>query len=314
MEHQGTNRPDLRDAALEYSTALTHLMGTQILPVYSTPDAKGEFDKVAVSEALKTVGNLKRARKAAYPEIEHVTTSDTFDAIEYALAEPLDRHQDKARLDKVFDTETAITNLLVLHLMIEHERRVAAAVFNATTFASYTAGVSTEWNNAGNPYDDVQDTLLTLKRNVGGVIAPGSEICLAFSEAVFNNVVQNSNVKALLGGGQYSANDATVATPQRLASILGVNRVLVSPAQYNATDIWDDEYAMLFIRRTDSELRNGIQMGRTFIVDDAENMSPWGAETFSENNPPNNYVAVWHQTAEKILTLQAGYLLSNITT
>ena len=318
MENQGTNRRDLQDAVLEYAQDMSaQFMASEVLPVYLVMDAKGEFDKVAVAEAKKSAGNLKRGRKAAFAEIEHVTTSDTYACIEYALKEGIDLHQDLQALDMLGE-EIDISNLLVLHLLRAYEQRVAAQLFNATTFAGFTGAVGTEWTGAGNPVEDIQDAKLTLLQQLGGVIAPGSELCLTVSDKVRKTLIQNSNVQALLSGGNgaESARNLNPADDQ-LASILDIGRFQHSPAQVDGVDIWDDEYALLHIRRTDQRLKSGVQLGRTFTISDQVSnpteSQPWSAKTWEMEDPPVRNVGVWHSTDEKVLTEEAGYLLSNIS-
>jgi hypothetical protein len=319
-EFQGTNRRDLADAVLEYTTDLSQFIGSSVLPPYFVESLKGEFDKVAVSEGTKTTGNLKRGRKGKFPTIEHVTTSDTFACVESALSEGMDRHLDPAALGRVLRGEIDISQLLALHLMRAYEVEAAAAVFNTSTFTANDVG--TEWNNSGNPVNDIQDAKLSLIQQLGGAMPPDAEICLALSSKVRKEIIQNSNFQALLAGGNGGAAARNLNPADSvIADILDVNQFFHSPAQNDGADIWDDEYAMLFIRRQeigDGALLRGVQMGRTFMVSDEANdpsvANPWNAATWDEDNPPVRTVGVWHIKQEKILTTEAAYLIGNVHT
>jgi len=313
MERQGTNRPDLAQIALEYSTDLGFLMGAEIFPFFYVDEEEATFDKIATSQATKVVGNIKIGRKGTAAEIEHETTEDSYKCETYGLKEFTD-YREKANLDKRFNTQAGKTRLLTRHVMIEYEKRVKALAFDAaSTFVSYTGAVGTEWNNSGNPYNDIQDAKLTLIQNLGGVIDPGYELCLAISDKVAKEVRKNSNVKALLSGGQYSDDDMAKISNERLAGILDVDKVFSSPAQDGGSDIWDDEYALLFLRRTDEDLEAGVQCARTMVWTVVER-SPYDVTTWGSEDPEGIWVRVRHHVDEKVLTAAAGYLMSNIHT
>ena len=87
-------------------------------------------------------------------------------------------------------------------LLRAQEVRAASVLFDATGFASYTGGVSTEWSStSGTPYTDIQDTILTLKQNMGGVF--DGNLCLAVSEKVYRNMIQTTEIQGLIKGGNF---------------------------------------------------------------------------------------------------------------
>lgn len=313
MNSTATVRTDLGDAVNEFALNSDQFMGLQILPLYPTRTKSSNFDKITVAEALKPVGELKRAAGGKYATVQHVATSDSYACEEYGLEEPID-DGDRQDLDRSFDTENDVANLIATRLLVAYDARVAAMAFSASVFSGKTAGVSTEWNNSGNPYNDIQDAKLTLLQQLGGIITPGSQVCLAVSEKVRKNIVENSNVKALLAGGQYSERDRVgVVSNERLAAVLGLDAVFASPAQDNGTDVWDDEYALIFVRRTDRLLRSGPQLGRTFQWEQ-DHSGVYTVETYRDESRRSDIVRVRQFVDEKIFTTAAGYLLSNITT
>jgi len=315
MHSTATIRGDLADAVREYSASLNgQFMGLDILPLLDVTEKSGTFGKIAISQATKRVSGLKRAPTTAYKRTEHQVTTDTYTCEEYGLEEPVDDSQARD-LDKYFDCEVEAAQLVELNLRREQEVRIAAAVFNATTFTSYTGNVGTEWSAAaGTPYADVQDTILTLKQNLGGVIPAGAEICLAVSEKVYRNVVQTTEIKGMRGGGNGAKRSDFQRPPdaQELASILGVSQVFYSSAQVDGADIWDDEYAMLFLRYSGQSLKSVPHLGRTFMwVDDCPEAAL--VETYREEQTRSDIVRVRQHVDEKLLVTAAGYLLANIT-
>jgi hypothetical protein len=307
-------RPDLNDAVLEYAQALnSQYMGLQLLPIMDSDVRNASFAKIAVSEVTKPVGDLKRSATASYDRVVTEVTSDTFDCEEYGIEELIDDGESNF-ISNYFDAETATAQLLVHRAMRTQEKRIATLLFNATTFAGYTGSVTNEWDDKTNatPFDDISDTILTLKQNVGGVVE--GEICLAVSEKVFRNIYETDQIKALRRGGNGASIDRLAPDHAELARILNVAQVYSSPSQDNGADIWDDEYALLYIRSTagSASLRSQIQLGRSFLwtQDTPDNMV---METYRAEDRRSNVLRARQYIDEKVLTVQAGYLLSNIT-
>ena len=321
MQSTATFRPLLNSSAAEYAMDLTsQFMGMDVLPSMEVDSKNGTYGSVPIENVTDQTGTGKRAPGSGYERNESEVATDTYDCVEYGFEEPLDDSNSRD-ISQVLNAEREVTNLNVFRLMRQHEKRVAAAVFNATTFSSYTDSVTVEWDNAsGTPYSDIQDIILTLKNNVGGALAPGAQICLAVSEKVYRNMVKTTEIQGKILGGDGSTVDKAPSTSRdiiakdRLARILGIDQVFASNAQDGGSDIWNDEYAMLFIRNTGGIVeRMNPQLGRTFMwTTDA--MNPFTVESYREENRRSNIYRVRHQTDEKIVNVNAGYLLSNITT
>ena len=306
-------RPDLNEGTLEYSNGLnSQYMGLELLPVYETDSKSGEFAKIDVSEVKKAIGTGARAPGSGYERLTHIVTADNYVCQEYGFEETVD-DGDKEQVDRYFESEMATTELLINKLRRAQEVRIAAAVFNVTTFTAQTAGVGTEWDMAATatPFQDISDILPTLKANMGGVV--DGEICLAVSDKVFQNILQTTEIKNMRFGGVGADVDQRPASKQELAQILGIDRVFCSAAQNNAVDIWDDEYAMIFVRNQSRSLKSQVQMGRTFLwtSDSPQNAN---VESYRDEAVRSNVIRVRQHLDEKILTVEAAYLLSNITT
>ncbi len=308
-----TIRPDLADGLTEYSKNLMgQFMALKVLPLRPVPTKEGTYGKIEIAQLTGAAGEPSRSPGAAYSRLTHEITTDTYACAEYGFEETVDDGEGKV-VGEFFSAEMEAVQLCRFKLMRAQEVRAAAAVFNPTTFASYTGAVSTEWNTAGSatPFADVQDAKLTLLRNVGGAI--DGRVGLAVSYKVFKNILKTTEIKALISGGNGgSANRLLDIQPAELATILGIDDVFVSAAQSAGADIWDDEYAMLFVHSTGS-LRSSVQMGRTFQWA-ADAPSDVVVESYREEDIRSNVYRVRQFLTEKITIPAAGYLLSNITT
>jgi len=321
MQSTATLRPLLQTSAAEYADSLlSQFMAPDVLPVMQVDAKTGTYGSVPIENVTDETGSGKRAPGSGYERNESSVETDTYTCAEYGFEEPLD-DSDSKEIGLVLNAEREITNLNTFRLAKRQEIRAAAAVFNASTFSAYTAGVTVEWDNAsGTPYSDIQDIILTLKNNVGGALAPGAEICLAVSEKVYRNMVVTTEIQGKIMGGDGSTIDKDPSTSRdiiakdRLARILGVDKVFTSNAQNASVDIWNDEYAMLFIRNTAGIVeRMNPQMGRTMLWSEDSN-NPWTVESYREENVRSDIFRVRHNVEEKIINANAAYLLSNITT
>lgn len=307
-------RPMLADTCSEYAAGLENqFMGLEILPPSLEGDDKGTFARLVIENVTNGTGSGRRAPGAGYERTDSTFEETTFTTKEYGLEETLDDSEAK-RYETYLDAEREISNIVTYKLMRLHEKRVAAKVFNATTFSGYTGAVSDEWSGAtSTPYQNVQDAILTLKRQIGGVLG-NSELCLAMSEKVFRNVVKTTEIQGKILGGDGSSVDKVsgydMIGAARLASILGVDKVIYSPAQDGGSDIWDDEYALLFYRSMGRNLRE-VQIGKTFLWNEAG--APYTVETYRDEPVRSEVIRVRHHTDENVFTPMAGYLFSNVS-
>ena len=317
MHSQAVNRGDLAAGVREMSQDLTgQFMGLEVLPIYETDEKAGTFGLIQVTEANKDVGPLERAPRGSYSRVTNQTTQDTYDCVERGLEQAID-DSDKADMAKYFDAEMEASMFCQLYLLRKQEERIEAAAFNASTFASYTTGVTNEWDDATNgvPMADVDAARLLLLNQVGGVLPPGVEIRLAVSTKVRNNIRKTDEIKALRGGGNGGRKDVDSLAPANdieLANILNVDKLVHSPAQIGGADIWDDEYALLYLFYKGRMLGAVPHLGRSFLwtTDSPENAF---VESYRDEVHRSDIVRVRQNVVEKILAAPCGHLLSNIT-
>ena len=310
-----TIRPDLAVAVSEYGMELnSQFMATKVLPVANTIAQSSSFGKLPIENITDESGNGKRAPSAGYSRQESQVENDNYTCEEYGFEEPVDDGEAK-RIGRYIEAEKSAAMTSEFRLRRAQEVRAAALLFSASNFAGHTGSVTTEWNNSGNPINDISDTILTIKKAVGGAFV--GEICVAFSEDVRKNIIKNATVQALLGGGTGAGKNKRVSTQNvndaELAQLLGVDQIFYSCAQNSGSDVWDDEYALVFIRNTSQNLKESVQLGRTFlwIEDCPENAH---VESYREDQTRSNIVRCRQYVDEKVFNYAAGYLLSNITT
>ena len=316
MQNIVTTRPALTDVAKEYELDSSEYMAKDILPIFGTQNYNDTFWKIDVTQKSKSAPiNLKRGPGGVYKSIDYQTEPDSYTCEDKGLTAYID-DREKNQYKDSFDAEVATTELTIDNILLDNEKAAATLLFSASNFAGYTGDVTTEWSSAsGTPFADIQGKLKTLKDQVGGSIGR-SEICLGVSELVFRNIIKTTEIQGLIKGGDASEQDkvfkADKAGAARLANILNIDKVFFSNAQDNGSDVWDDEYALLFLRSTGMSLKSSIQLGRTFLWEEESAELPI-VETYRDEDHRSDVVRVRHDSVQKVLTFRAGYLFSNIS-
>jgi len=206
--------------------------------------------------------------------------------------------------------------LAVNVLMRGRESRVAAAVFNSTTFTPVT--VTQEWDDAANatPLEDVNAGKKVI-RNATGLLP--NTLIISYSTFLDLGVAVKliDRIKYTFPGVQRGE-----ISVELLAQYFGVEQVIVGSAikdatakgksMGTATDLWDKEFAMLCIVDGSQDLLVP-SLGRTFLwTEDSPGIL--NVETYREERTRGDVVRVRHNTVEKIVNVACGYLMDNITT
>jgi len=306
-----TIRPDLQDAVGEYATNInSQFMALDILPIANSEFQSGTFGRLPIENITDVSNAGSRAPGSGYNRQEAKIETDNFSCEEFGFEQAVDDGEAK-RMGIYFNAELAAAQINEFRLRRAQEVRAAALLFSTSNFSGYTAGVSTEWSSAsGVAYSDIQDTLLTLKQNVGGAV--DGEICLACSEKVFRNIYQQTEFKGMRAGGTGGAFDKVAPSGAEVAHILGLDQVFFSAAQNSSVDVWDDEYALLFIRNQSPMLSASLQLGRSFLWTQ-DSGSPAVIESYRDEAVRSNIIRARQYIDEKVFTYSAGYLFQNIT-
>ncbi|MDH3282077.1 MAG: hypothetical protein OEQ18_13245 [Gammaproteobacteria bacterium] len=294
--------------------AANGFIADEVLPVFETAKKDSQFPKLP-REAFLKVPNTKRAARGAYNRGDYGFDMDNYLCDEDGWEEVVD-DSEAALYSRFFDAEVIATMRAMNIIMRAREKRVADAVFNATTFSANA--VTNEWDDAANatPLLDVKAGKLAIRNATGLIpntliISYSTFLDLGLSAEVLNRIkYTNPNVTA----GEIPAS--------LLAQYFGVGRILIGGAildatakgksMVTATDLWNKEYAMLCYIRASNDLL-APTLGRTFLwTEDSPGML--NVETYRDETVRGDVVRVRQSTDEKLLHVACGYLLSNITT
>lgn len=316
-----TLRPDLA-SFLEYDLESDRLgyVASKVFPVVEVASQAGVFGVIPVEQLLQQ-RTTARAPGSGYSRGNFTFTTSSFACEEHGAEEPVDDRQAKMYRE-YFDAEQVATLRAFSAVLRNAERRVADAVFNATTWngAALTTGITHEWDDATNcvPITDVNAA-----RNK---VYDGSGLwanALIINKKVFHNLRRSAQViDAIESAGAGDASKQSDITADLLARVFDLDFVIVAGASRNSaaegaaatpTQIWSDEYAMVCRIATSADMAEPC-IGRMFHWSE-DGSSPGGTvESYRDEIVRANIIRVRHDVDEVVLYPQAGHLLSNITT
>lgn len=316
-----TLRPDLAGSFMEFDLEMDRrgFIGQRVLPVLEVPKASGTFGIVPIEQLLQT-RETARASGSGYSRGQFTFDDVAFACAEHGAEEPVD-DREAALYNNYFDAEQVAAMRAYDAVLRNQERRVAALLFNATTYtgASLTTAVSTEWSTAATatPISDVEAAVRKVYTNTGMWAN-----ALIISKIVFRNLRLCTNIKdAIAASGAGMPTRAQDITTAMLAAVFDLDYILVGGSTKNTAiegqtatpdQIWDDEYAMVCRIASSNDIKEPC-IGRTFHWGEDGSSIGGTVETYRDETVRSDIVRVRHDVQEKILYTEMGHLLSNIT-
>lgn len=315
-----TLRPDLAESFTEFDLAMDAqgFVSNQVFPVVEVAKASGSYGTIPIEQLLQE-RDTKRAPGSGYARGSFTFDDAAYATVEHGAEEPVDDNEAQMYRD-YFDAEQIASQRAYSAVLRNAEKRVADAVFNATTFTSNTTAITNEWDDAANavPLTDVEAAVQDIY-DASGLWANA----LIINRKVFRNLRNCAQVIDRIdssgAGNPSKASDVTVAM---LAQCFDLDRIIVAGGSRNSakegqsaspTQIWSDEYAMVCKVATSGDFREPC-IGRTFHWSDDGSSIGGTVETYRDESVRSDIVRVRHQVDEIVLYVDAGHLLSNVTT
>lgn len=323
-------RPDLGAAVMEYNEGATQTyIGLSVMPLFPTMEKAATYP-VIPKEVLLSAPDTTRAPRGKYQRGDWEYERGKFSTSEHGWEEPVD-DSERSLIEREVPglADFVATKRAWNHIMRGQEKRIAAAVFNASNFTAHS--LTNEWDDATNatPIDDVQTGKLSIRSACG--MLPNT---LIISYSSFLNLRRCSQVVDLVKY-TFPGLDINQMNVQQLAQILDVSRILVGGMVYNSagkgldatiSDIWSNEYAMLTITAQSAEDITEPCIGRTFIWTEDSAQNPI-VESYREEQSRSDIIRVRHNTSEALIksynssdvavsdiSAAVSYLYNNVTT
>ena len=199
------------------------------------------------------------------------------------------------------------------------EQRLADAVFNATTWTSETTAITNEWDDDANavPRADVSGAMQSVYNASG--LWPNA---LIINRLVFDNLLDVVSIVDRLKYSGHTDPKPWNITRQAMAQALGIEKLIVSGSVKNTANeaaaaslspIWSNEFAMVCRVATGPDFKEPC-IGRMFHWSEDGSQIGGTVETYRDETVRSDIVRVRHDVDEIVLYVEAGHLLSNVTT
>lgn len=315
-----TLRPDLAESFMEFDLEMNKqgYVGLQVFPVIEAGLQADNPGKIPIEQLLIN-GETLRNSEGGYNRSKFDFKTFSYATAEHGWEELVDA-RDAKRYQHFFVAEQIATARAYGIVTRNHEARIAAAVFNATTFTNHTTAITNEWDDLVNavPITDVEAAVASVY-DASGLWANA----LIINRKVFRNLRNCEQIiERINSSGAGSPSKASDVTEAMLAAVFDLEHIIVAGSSKNTANeglaatpgqIWSDEYAMVCKVANSQDMREPC-IGRTFHWSEDGSQIGGTIESYWEEQTRSDVVRVRHETDEVVMYTEAGHLLSNITT
>lgn len=313
-----TLRPDLAASfeAFDLEAEKANYIGSRVFPVMDVYSQAGTFGQIPLAQLLQQ-RDTKRAPGSGYARGNFTFTPASYACDEHGAEEPIDDREENMYAE-YFDAEVVSTRRAYNAVLRNAEARIAAAVFNTTTWtgASLTTDISAlPWATiaTAKPIDNVEAAVQKVYDNSG--LWPNA---LVINRKVFRNLRLTPQITDRIAStGAGSSVLAGNITVEQLAQAFDLDYVLVAGGSQNtaiegqaaaAGQIWSSTYAMVCRIATSNDFREPC-IGRTFHWAGDGSSVDGTVETYRDERVRSDVVRVRHDVDELVLYKEAGHLL-----
>ena len=291
------------------------LIGTQVMPILDVPVRAGQYPSFVLKEGQLLKSDVKnRAPYGSFARGTRAFNQDTYTALEYGYEEAVD---DTVTLDvaRFFDAEVIAAKLAKRKLLLAHELRVAAKIFDNTTFTATNSGTAYTVANlatfdAGADVQEAIDRLLAKGEST-------SNLRVVIPYAVWTRIRASTKFQNRLRGAGISSDTILNASTQAAAEVFGVSEVLIGRASYDtapegvafaAGNVWSN--TLIWVGSVTDASAGFFGGGAGFTLNWSEYGPAIGVSTYREEAIKSNIVRASQYTAEKVVNANAGQLIS----
>jgi hypothetical protein len=255
-------RLDLGVAFHEYDPSTDGFIADQVLP--PLPVEKKAATLSVITRENRKVPNVNHANGGTFNRV--VLTSEDMDYVckDRGLEGQL-TDEDRGNYASDYDAEYETSQLITQLMYLAREKRVKAAVFNTTTWDTSTAALYTD--NSGTPWDTTTTNIISqveaamekVRLNTG--VRPDS---MVIGEAAMCNIRKNTVILARFPG---ATTISRKMIEDNLGALFGLSNLIVGGQvedsakegqSFSASDIWGDDYALIFKKAQGSMASPGL--------------------------------------------------------
>ena len=303
---QATPRADIYALVQQANSDFNKLfIADLVLPVKNEDARRGVYMKANLANAeLLNADALPREGGAGYNRVNRRFDTDTYDCQEYGL---------ESVVDGFMNLEATEAMLLERSLKISYEARVAAAIFNTTTFNSTASAIVYSTANilTMDPASDIDIAKTKLLKK--GILANA----VVMSQDVYNRIRRSALLQnQVYGVVPRTAGQRALPNEQDIANALGVDNLFVGKAPYNTANkaatysgsfIWNNTNIWVGQVQGGEYTAGGVGRTISWAKDSVGLFTP---ETYRSDERRSNVIRVRQNVAEKIIDATAGEIVT----
>jgi hypothetical protein len=311
---QATPRADIYALVQQANSDFNKLfIADLVLPVKNEDARRGIYMKANLANAeLLNADALPREGGAGYNRVNRRFDTDTYDCQEYGLESVVDDAYE-AEVERFMNLEATEAMLLERSLKISYEARVAAAIFNTTTFNSTASAIVYSTANilTMDPASDIDIAKTKLLKK--GILANA----VVMSQDVYNRIRRAALLQnQVYGVVPRTAGQRALPNEQDIANALGVDNLFVGKAPYNTANkaatysgsfIWNN--TNIWVGQVNGGEYTAGGVGRT-ISWAKDSVGLFTPETYRSDERRSNVIRVRQNVAEKIIDATAGEIVT----
>ena len=291
------------------------LIGTGVMPILDVPVRAGQYPSFVLKEGQLLKSDMKnRSPYSAYARGTRAFVQDTYTALEYGYEEAVD---DTVTLDvaRFFDAEVIAAKLAKRKLLLAHELRVAAKIFDSGTFTATNSGTAYTTANLAT-FDAGQDVQEAIDRLLSkGESTTNLKVVIPYP--VWTRIRASTKFQNRLRGTGLSTDTILNASTQAAAEVFGVSEVLIGRASYDsapegvafsASNAWANTF--IWVGSVTQASAGYFGGGAGFTLNWSEYGPAIGVSTYREEAIKSNIVRASQYTAEKVVNANAGQLVT----
>jgi len=305
-------RADLGAAAMEFVMNQADFVAGQVLPELPVKNKSG-YIAVVTREGITREVDAKRQAAGGYNRDSFTAEDLLYACQEFGLEGPLpdDRRREYA---SDFDAELLTVQTTMRKLLVQREKRAAAAVFNTTTWLTtdaqlYTTWAAAPWTTAGSDaFDHVMKAKEIVRTNCG--LTPNTLIC---NQTTINRLKNLTVIKAVIA---YVERGTDAALYSAISDLFGLPKIIVAKATTNSAtegqtfvgaNIWSSDYAMVCVT-SDAGPTPSPGIGRTPLWT-PDSPSSLVIESYYDNERRQEIFRCRHDVDELIVDKYFGHLM-----
>lgn len=310
-------RADLAGVVEEAYLQSTLYIGTKVLTPLPVEARAGQYPKIQINGGNLLRNEVKsRGPGSNYARVQRAWTPDNYTTQEYGIEGivPDDNARD---LERFFDVASFEIRQNTRAVQLAHEVRVAAKVFDTSTFTLSTS--ATAYTGANLATMDIGYDVDGMKQAIQGRGESVDNLTLVMSFNNFLRARQSTRLQNRIRG-TVSTDTQLTLDAQAMADALQIKEVLIGRATYDTTkqgaasstlaNIWSDDY--LWLGRCEQasgpdQYFNG-SVGFTLFWE--QDSAMWQVEEYREENIRSTIIRARQYTDEKIVLSNGAQILA----